>query len=142
MNRRVQRSLLAAAWLVGLTGGGRQAEAADLTPPTGSVVIDGEAEGSAGRLVTLTLAARDDNGPVTQMELSNTGTFSGTGEPYAATKAWRLTSGDGLKTVSVRFRDEAGNWCQPMSDTIRLDTTPPPLTVTSPSDGAVLGSST
>jgi hypothetical protein len=39
-----------------------------------------------------------------------------------------LPEGDGEKTVSVRFRDRAGNWGDVYKDTILLDTTPPNIT--------------
>ena len=58
--------------------------------------------------VTLTLAATG----ASQMRFSNSANFDGVSwENYAVGKAWSLdTNGnDGLRTVYVQFRDEAGN---------------------------------
>ena len=99
----------------------------DDQPPTGTVLVNGGAAATRSSAVTLTLSATDAVGPVTQMQFSNSGTFWSTPEPYAATKAWTLTSGAGTKTVYARFRDAAGNWSAPATDTIVLDTTAPTI---------------
>jgi hypothetical protein len=46
-------------------------------------------------------------------------------EPYAPTKAWTLSPGDGEKWVYARFKDGAGNVSATSSDSIILDTTGP-----------------
>jgi len=51
-------------------------------------------------------------------------------EDYAVTKAWDLTTGDGEKTVYVRFKDNVGLISQSYSDNITLDTTPPSGSIT------------
>lgn len=109
----------------------------DTTPPTGSITINGGAAATRTTTVTLTLSASDTGG-VTQMQFSNDGVTFSTPEPYATTKSWTLASGDGTKTVRAKFKDAAGNWSAPVSDTIVLDTTPPTLSFTSPVDGAVI----
>ena len=81
----------------------------DLTPPTGTIVINGGAALTTNPAVNLTLTCTDVGG-CTQMQFSNDGVNWSDPEPYAATKAWTLTSGDGVKTVFVRFCDRAGNW--------------------------------
>ena len=42
-----------------------------------------------------------------------------------ATKTWTLGTGDGVKTVYVKFRDGVGNWSNAFTTTITLDTTAP-----------------
>jgi len=42
-------------------------------------------------------------------------------QPFAATKTWTLVAGRGTKTVSVQFRDGAGNVSNIYSDTIVLN---------------------
>ena len=104
---------------------------ADTTPPTGSVSINGDTAYTTTTAVTLTLSATDDSGTVSQMQCSNDGTTYSNDEPYATTKVWTLPSGDGSKTVYVKFADAAGNRSAPVSDTIGLDTSPPPAPVLS-----------
>lgn len=111
----------------------------DTTPPTGTITINGGSAAVNTPNVTLTLSATDNSGPVSQMQFSNDGTTYSTAEAYAASKAWVLSAGDGTKTVYARFKDAAGNWTTAViSDTIVLDTTPPSLSFTSPTDGQVI----
>lgn len=98
-------------------------QAAGSTAPSGSVTIQGGAEAVRTTAVTLSLSATDD-GTVTSMCLTNTTTCS-SWKTYATSSPWTLTSGSGLKTVRVFFRDEAGNVSPAASDTIVLDATPP-----------------
>jgi hypothetical protein len=94
---------------------------------TGSVVINGGAAATNSTAATLTLSATDAQGAVAQMRFSNTGTSYSTAEAYATSKAWTLTTGAGVKTVYVQFRDAAGNWSAAFTDTIVLDTTAPTI---------------
>jgi hypothetical protein len=110
----------------------------DTTPPSGTVTINSGATATHNPVVTLTLSATDNSGTVAQMQCSNDGTTYSAAEAYATTKTWTLASGDGTKTVYVKFKDAAGNWSAPASDSIVLDTTPPAITITSPVDGAVI----
>jgi hypothetical protein len=71
------------------------------------------------------------------MEFSNDGsTYSGL-EAFATSKAWTLLSGDGTKTVWVRYADGRNN-LSVASAQIRLDTakpsTPGSFTLTSPAN--------
>ncbi|WP_298438780.1 chitobiase/beta-hexosaminidase C-terminal domain-containing protein [Geobacter sp.] len=59
------------------------------------------------------------------MQFSNDNTTWSNPEAYATSKAWTLPSGDGSKSVYVKFRDGAGNWSTAPSDTIVLDTAAP-----------------
>jgi hypothetical protein len=51
---------------------------------------------------------------------------------FAGTKSITLTTGDGLKTVYVKIRDDVGNETATASDTITLDTAVPVVTITGP----------
>jgi len=99
----------------------------DNQPPTGSVVINGDAAATRSTAATLTLSAADALGTVTQMRFSNTGTSFSTAEAYATTRAWTLSTGAGTKIVYAQFKDAAGNWSGSFTDTIVLDTTPPSM---------------
>lgn len=111
----------------------------DTTPPSGSIVINAEAPATSNPSIALTLSATDDLGSVTLMRFSNDNVTYTSPQPYAPRSSWTLAAGDGTKTVYVQFADQAGNWSAPASDTILLDTTPPNIQITDPTDGAVIG---
>ena len=94
----------------------------DTTAPTGSVVINSNAAATGSTSVMLTLTGEDANG-VTGMCVSNAATCTSF-EPFAQSKAWTLSSGDGDKTVRVALKDAAGNQTV-VVDSIRLDTAAP-----------------
>jgi len=95
----------------------------DKSAPTGSVTINDGASRTRSRSVTLRLSATDPSpgSRVSQMRISNTlsGLSSASWEAYSTTKAWSLSSGQGTKTVYVRYRDGAGNESAVVTDTIR-----------------------
>ena len=129
---------LVVALLLAVLSFPQHAWAADTSPPTGTVVINGGAAATNSRTVTLTLSATDDLSAVAQMRFSNTGSSFSTAEAYATTKTWTLSSTAGTKTVYVQFKDAAGNWStQPITDTIVLDTTAP--TISSRTATAITG---
>ncbi|MBI3609850.1 MAG: FG-GAP repeat protein [Nitrospirae bacterium] len=99
----------------------------DTSVPSGSVVIAGGQAWTKTTSVTLTLSCTDTGSGCGRMQFSNDNVTFTTLEPYAASKAWTLASGDGLKTVYVRYADAAGNLSPSVSDTIILDTTRPVL---------------
>jgi len=68
--------------------------------------------------VTLTLSASDAGSGVAQMRFSDDGVTFGNWVSYAAGFSWRLTSGSGIKTISVQFRDRAGNVSATYRDSI------------------------
>jgi hypothetical protein len=76
----------------------------DVTPPTGSVSINGGAATTKTAAVTLAITSAD----AATMCISNT-TACTTFSAFAATKAWTLATGAGSKTVTVFLRDAAGN---------------------------------
>jgi len=94
----------------------------DTVAPTGSVTINGGAASTSSTAVTLTLAATDTGGSgLAQMQFSNDNATWSAWQAYTASKSWTLTPGDGTRTVSVRFRDGAGNESAVFSDTIELE---------------------
>jgi ELWxxDGT repeat protein len=99
----------------------------DTTKPASAsidIIANSQVAGSTNSpLVSLALSATDAN-TITQMSLRNeSGTWFT--YPYATTFAWALSQGEGPKTVSVKFKDAAGNWSDPVSASITLDTTAP-----------------
>ncbi|TET11109.1 T9SS type A sorting domain-containing protein, partial [Candidatus Aerophobetes bacterium] len=108
----------------------------DNTTPSGSISINNDATYTNSRTVTLTLSATN----ATQMQFSNDASSWSDWEDYSTTKSWTLSSGDGTKTVYVKFKDTAGNISEAFSDDIILDSTPPTASITSPSaDTSVRG---
>jgi len=82
----------------------------DMTPPTGSTLINNGADWAKTRAVTLYLSATDTGGSgIDAMRFANSGGTTSAWEPFQTTKAWMLSSGAGTKTVWVQFRDKAGN---------------------------------
>lgn len=73
--------------------------------------------------VTLNLFARG----AYKMLISNSSSFEGdsTLVPYNTSYEWKLEGDDGLKSVAVRFVDDAGNWSETVVDNIILDRKPP-----------------
>lgn len=91
-------SLQATAWII-----------FDTTAPTGTITINGGAPFTASPVVTLTLKCTD-NVACSQMQVAVDGTADTEAwELFVASKVVTLTSGDGTKTVAVRFKDGAGN---------------------------------
>ncbi len=109
---------------------------ADITPPTGTIVIAGGATYTTSTQVTLTLSATDDSGSVAQMQfasvLSSEACSSfGAPIPYATSTLYTIPAaaaplGDGDWKICVKYIDAAGNVSSPASDTILLDRVPPP----------------
>jgi|GEM_PF-2063675 len=101
--------------------------ASDSTPPTNcSININNSALYTKTTGVTLALSATD-NTAVTQMKFSTDGTTYSAPEAYSTSKSYTLPSGDGVKTVYVKFGDAANNWSAAVSDSITLDQTAPTI---------------
>lgn len=100
----------------------------DKTPPSGSLTV--ETPTSQTTTITLTLSANDEISGVAQMRFSNDNSTWSNWEPYQATKTWTLLSGDGLKTVSVQFNNNAG-LTSTYSYTLTLET-PQPTAIPTP----------
>jgi PKD repeat protein len=96
----------------------------DITAPFGTIQINGTNAVVTSNQVTLTLSATDNSGVVAAIRFANeNGAFSDW-EPYATSKTWLLSAGDGLKTVKAQFKDAVDNISTNAIDTIQLDTTP------------------
>ena len=76
------------------------------------------------RDVTLSLAATDDSS-FQEIVSEDSGFSAASYQGFSASTPFTLSSGDGLKTVYVRFKDQYGNVTATQSATITLDTTPP-----------------
>jgi hypothetical protein len=102
-----------------------------------TLAINGGAEWANSPAVSLTLAASSvAPGGVTGMRFSDDGaSWPAAFDPYATSAAYALPAGDGPKTVYVQFQDAEGNISDAESASIKLDTTPPVITLTTPADG-------
>ncbi|MEW6407367.1 MAG: chitobiase/beta-hexosaminidase C-terminal domain-containing protein [Patescibacteria group bacterium] len=101
-------------------------------PSSPSVSINSDASYTNSQNITLILSA---SGDAAQMLISENSDFSGASwETYAISKSFTLSSGDGTKTVYVKFRDQWRAETDTVSDTIILDTTAP-TTTAAPSGG-------
>lgn len=96
--------------------------------PTGSIAILAGTGANTGytssSTVTLSLSATDSCTPIT-MSFSNDGTTWSTPVSYNTSWNWTVASGNGDRTVRVKFRDKAGNTSNTYSASIRVDGTPP-----------------
>jgi hypothetical protein len=98
----------------------------DTVAPTGSIQINNGAYSTSDRNVTLTLAASDLNGVKSmQTSTNNLDWATRTWEPFNGTKAITLPTGEGVKTVWVKYKDNAGKVSAAYSDTILVDTLAP-----------------
>jgi len=98
-------------------------------PPTGSVAIDDGAEFVTSQQVDVSLTAEDNLSNVTSMRLRNENTTWSQWMPFAQSKAWTLSTGNGAKSVEAQFRDAAGNISSTYSDAVTLDSSPPTGTI-------------
>jgi len=92
----------------------------DTVAPTGTIRINDGATRTKTRLVSLNLNAGDalPSSGVTEMRIRNDGGAWGAWVPYTNTVEWKLTRGEGKKTVYARFKDTAGNVSARASDSI------------------------
>ncbi len=111
--------------------------------PSGSISIDNGATYTNINSVLLTLSATDtfDSESSLQIEFSENPTFSGVSyQSFAASPSFTLSSGDGTKTVYVRFKNSAGSEST-FSASITLDTTGSvAVTMDSPGDSSYTSS--
>ncbi|TLM64755.1 MAG: hypothetical protein FDZ69_11410, partial [Deltaproteobacteria bacterium] len=98
----------------------------DTVPPTGFVLINNGDTLTGNPTVVLMLSAVDING-VTKMRFSENGTTWNAWENYATTRNFTFSGTDGVKTISVQFRDASGKISTTIKDTITLDRLPPTL---------------
>lgn len=109
----------------------------DTTAPAGlTLSINDGALYATSTAVTLTIGVTDSVTTGYQMKIWGIDGVEDEGsaswESFAATKRVNLTSGDGLKTVYVKVRDDVYNETAPVSDTITLNTAVPVVSITGP----------
>ena len=71
--------------------------------------------------VTLSLSATNPSGVAFMLIANDANCTDAVEEPYATSKQWTLTTGNGTKTVYVKFKNTQGIWSQVYSATIILD---------------------
>ena len=90
-------------------------------PTNSSIIINNGNPDTNNATVSLDLYAQDNGSGVSTMKFRNDAGEWTQEEPYAKTKAWTLTPGEGMKFVDVIFKDEVGNYSAVYEDTIYLD---------------------
>ena len=113
----------------------------DTTIPTGYTIVNNDDTYAISTTVTLTLSATDDVG-VTGYYISENSTIPSASDlgwtsippttSYSASISYTLSNSDGNKAIYVWYKDDSGNVSSTASDSIALDTTPPIVTITSP----------
>lgn len=111
----------------------------DTLAPSGlTLSINSGADYTTSAAVNLTIGVSDGATTGYQMKIWGIDGVATEGvatwETYATSKAVTLTSGDGLKTVSIKVRDDVGNESSIVTDTITLNTTAPTVTISSGPD--------
>ncbi|MBI2885253.1 MAG: hypothetical protein HYY15_03665 [Candidatus Omnitrophica bacterium] len=105
---------------------------ADVTPPSGSVLINGGAQTTTSAYVTLNLSGTDALAGISHVLISNDAVTGYVQEPYAAVRdLWRLNAVRGEQTVYVKFVDTAGNVSEPVEDQIVLELSAPETIIVS-----------
>lgn len=109
----------------------------DTTAPSGlTLQINDGALYATSTAVTLKISVSDEQTTGYQMKIWGIDGVADEGsaswENFATSKSVNLTSGDGLKTVYIKVRDDVGNESAQVSDTITLNTAVPVVTVTGP----------
>jgi hypothetical protein len=97
----------------------------DNSVPTGTILINNGGAITNSCSATLILSATDAGASVESMQFKKEITNWYKWEPYQTSRNVMLSEGDGLKTVSVRFRDSAGNASPEYSASILLDASAP-----------------
>ena len=109
----------------------------DTTAPSGlTLQINDGALYATSTAVTLKISVSDEQTTGYQMKIWGIDGVaeenSASWENFATSKSVNLTSGDGLKTVYIKVRDDVGNESAQVSDTITLNTAVPVVTITGP----------
>lgn len=107
---------------------------------TGIEIASGSSYTKETKNIAVKFLATDDSSGLSKMcvsgDISNNLDCSVTSNftTYLTSKSYSLTSGDGVKTIQVKFQDKAGNISDTYSDTIILDTVNP-ITVLNKDEG-------
>lgn len=109
----------------------------DTTAPSGlTLSINDGALYATSTAVKLTIGLSDEVTTGYQMKIWGIDGVdeeaSASWETFAKIKSVNLTSGDGLKTVHIKVRDDVGNETEEVSDDITLNTAVPVVTITGP----------
>lgn len=109
----------------------------DTTAPSGlTLAINDGALYATSTAVVLTIDVSDEVTTGYQMKIWGIDGVadeeSASWETFNTNKSVNLTSGDGLKTVYIKVRDDVGNESAQVSDTITLNTAVPVVSVTGP----------
>lgn len=107
-----------------------------LAPSLLSINLNGDAEYTSSREVTLSISLSDESTSGYQMKIWGVDGVDSEGaaswEEFSSSKPITLTDGDGLKTVYVKIRDDVWNESSAQSDSITLNTAVPVVTITGP----------
>ena len=105
--------------------------AVDTTPPTGSLLINDNDIYTNNLQISLNISSKDPS-LVTAFSLSNDNLKwqefplkKGAGPSLHYSAPWQLATGNGTRTVRVKFRDSVGHWSRSFTDSIILDTEKP-----------------
>lgn len=109
----------------------------DTTAPQSIVLkINNGAQYTTSREVTLSITSSDENKNAYQMKIWGIESIDSEGsanwETYNQSKTVNLTSGDGIKTIYVKLRDDVYNESAAVSSSITLNTGTPTVTITGP----------
>lgn len=109
----------------------------DTTAPSGlTLAINDGALYATSTAVVLTIGVSDEATTGYQMKIWGIDGVadeeSASWETFNTSKSVNLPSGDGLKTVYIKVRDDVGNESAQVSDTITLNTAVPVVSVTGP----------
>ncbi|MCL4365956.1 hypothetical protein M1437_01895, partial [Patescibacteria group bacterium] len=97
-----------------------------LAKPTGNIIINNGEKYTNNTSVQLSLQAQSvAEFYIAQMRIRNQNSYQMNWEDFLVTKQWELTSGEGIKEVTVQYKDNNNEDSGYYSDTIILDTTPP-----------------
>lgn len=97
----------------------------DLTPPEGTVTIDGGKEYTRARTVSLALSMVDEHAGAGTYRVRNVPQEWSFWRAFAENRSWVVGPTDGLWTVEVQYRDLVGNVGPPCTAAVTLDTTAP-----------------
>jgi hypothetical protein len=97
-----------------------------VAPVVTSFTINGGAGFTASSLVELSIVASDGSSGLSRMALSTSAAFGvDATEPFAATRSFFLSPGEGTRAAFLKVFDAAGNQTDVISDDIVVDSTPP-----------------
>lgn len=108
-----------------------------LAPAGVTLSINSGAEYTTKPAVQLTIGTSDEPTTGYQMKIwgditDASSEVTASWQTYTTEKSVTLTTGDGLKTVNIKVRDDVGNESVVVTDTINLNTVVPVVTITGP----------